>query len=147
MESKYENSESGIVIIGGGIIGLATAYNLAITLKKASKSAKPQDPQPVPKITVIESSDRLCPGASTQATGCVGDSGSTNNVGLDGTVSLSYNMLFDMARKYNGADAFGWSEQVKATNACYFHPSTDDKLSGGVPPRAQGLQGHSKSSR
>lgn len=106
-----ENDEvqDGVVIIGGGIMGLSTAYSLALALNEAA-SSKPENRRNVPKITIIESSDRLCPAASSHATGGLGDFGYT--AGVSGVGSLSYKMHVEMAARYNGRKAYGFSEQV-----------------------------------
>jgi glycine/D-amino acid oxidase-like deaminating enzyme len=100
----------GVVIIGGGLIGLSTAYSLALTL---NESSKPDNRCHMPKFTIIESSDRLCPAASSQATGGIGDFGfGSGNTGVAGVGSLSFKMHVDMAAKYNGREAYGFVEQV-----------------------------------
>ncbi|KAF2872844.1 hypothetical protein BDV95DRAFT_605434 [Massariosphaeria phaeospora] len=87
--------QDGVVIIGGGIIGLSTAYSLALALQNGRR--------PMPRITIIESSDRLCPAASSQATGGLGDFGD-NHTGFGGIISLTYQMHVDMAAQYNGEE-------------------------------------------
>ena len=108
----------GVIIIGGGIIGLSTAYSLALDLKEAAQSSPQQDRRNVPNITLVESSDRLCPAASSQATGGLGDFGfgTDRSAGVAGVGSLSYEMHVDMAAKYNGEERYGFGRQVFAAD-------------------------------
>lgn len=110
--------QDGVIIIGGGIVGLSTAYSLALDLKEAAQSSAQQNPHNVPRITLVESSDRLCPAASSQATGGLGDFGFGTNksAGVAGVGSLSYKMHMDMAAKYNGEECYGFSRQVVAAD-------------------------------
>ena len=115
MSLPDNDAQGGVVIIGGGIIGMSTAYSLALDLKEAAKSSIPHDSRRLePKITVIESSDRLCPAASSQATGGLGDFGFGNNktAGKAGVGWLSYKMHVDMAAKNNGEKEYGFGPQV-----------------------------------
>ncbi|KAF2115820.1 hypothetical protein BDV96DRAFT_599379 [Lophiotrema nucula] len=110
---EHNNVQDGVVIIGGGIIGLSTAYSLALALNETVRTSKAQHRRRIPKITIVESSDRLCPAASSQATGGLGDFGfGENKTGVAGVSSLSYKMHVEMAAKYNGEEVYGFGEQL-----------------------------------
>ena len=111
--SKTEDvGHDRIVIIGGGVIGLSTAYSLAIDLKAAVDNLSSVD-GPRPRITVIESSNEICPAASSHATGGLGDFGSKSRPSLAGLQKLSYNMHLKWAEDFNGAEKYGFTRQVR----------------------------------
>ena len=114
MSQQESSAQEGVVIIGGGIIGLSTAYSIAHDMQKAVQCSTQQPYRPVPKITLVESSDRLCPAASSQATGGIGDYGfgPDKTAGKSGVGWLSYKMHVEMAAKHNGEELYGFSQQV-----------------------------------
>ena len=114
MSLENNGAQERIIIIGAGIIGPSTAYSLALDLKVAAHSSTRHSCRCVPKITVVESSHYLCPAASSQATGGLGDPGFGNNRTADkaGVGSLSYKMHVDMAAKYIGKQAYCFGLQV-----------------------------------
>jgi len=64
------------VILGAGVIGLATAYQLALAHRKtANTTSKPHS-----RIVVIERAAHISPAASGQATGGLGDFGFASGV-------------------------------------------------------------------
>ncbi|KAF2650298.1 nucleotide-binding domain-containing protein, partial [Lophiostoma macrostomum CBS 122681] len=121
------------VIIGGGVVGLSTAYSLALALKDASAS----DSSAIPMITVIEPSNEISPAASTHATGGIGDFGSKSNPSVASVAKLSYNMHVKMAAEHNGAEKYGFSEQViyRLTPRNFTGtPSPPDNAGTEIPP-------------
>jgi L-2-hydroxyglutarate oxidase LhgO len=105
MQSNGAEGRDRVVIIGGGIVGLSTAYSLALARKEQLRNS--------PHITVIESSDKLCPAASSQATGGLGDFGNGNGkTGVAGVSTLSYEIHVQLAKDFNGAERYGFGRQV-----------------------------------
>ncbi|EUC45995.1 hypothetical protein COCMIDRAFT_65871, partial [Bipolaris oryzae ATCC 44560] len=90
------------VILGAGVIGLATAYQLALSLTPSEDAVSPPT-----KIVVIERAPHISPSASGQATGGLGDFGFGSKVANLGI--LSYN-LFQKVAFPNGQMDFGFSD-------------------------------------
>ncbi|KAF2737744.1 hypothetical protein EJ04DRAFT_550457 [Polyplosphaeria fusca] len=132
-----QNAQERVVIIDGGIIGLSTAYSFALALNEIGSSTR-GNRSPIPKITIVESSDRLCPATSSQATGGLGDFGrGKNKAGTAGVATLSYNMHVDFAEKYNGRAVYRFSEQLvyrMRTKGFDSIPSPPDDWGSDVPP-------------
>lgn len=93
------------VILGAGIIGLSTAYYLALALKESSTASLPCQP----KVVVVEPSHDICPGASSGATGGLGDFGFSDAVSLLG--DFSYSLHKDLALTYQGRKNWGFRDQ------------------------------------
>ena len=120
LSMNTHTNQDGIVIIGGGVIGLSTAYSLALSLQEIAKDLTLDQRSRLPNITVVESSDRLCPAASSKATGGLGDFGFDNGpTGLADLALLSYEMHKEMAQKYNGEKRYGFSSQVNIVPAFF----------------------------
>lgn len=113
---KGDNGHDRIVIIGGGVIGLSTAYSLALDIKSAGETLASSG-NAKPKITVIESSNEVCPAASSHATGVIGDFGSKFRPKLAGLQKLSYDMHVNWAEDFDGAKNYGFTRQV-GRSAC-----------------------------
>lgn len=92
------------VIIGAGVIGLSTAYYLALALNETTSYMPPS----VPDIVVIDSSHDICSGASGEATGGLGDFGFSSDTAPLGT--LSYQLHKELASKYNGREKYKFSD-------------------------------------
>lgn len=60
------DSDKNIVIVGAGIIGVCTAYYLALELHK---KAAEHHPETIPKIILVEEAESPAPGASGKAAG------------------------------------------------------------------------------
>ncbi|KAL3458998.1 FAD dependent oxidoreductase [Aspergillus heterothallicus] len=88
------------VILGAGVIGLSTAYYLALALNGTSA--------PKPPIVVIEPSHDVCPAASGEATGGLGDFGFSNTTSPLG--ELSYSLHKALAATYGGTRQYGFSD-------------------------------------
>ncbi|KAJ5113059.1 hypothetical protein N7456_001593 [Penicillium angulare] len=93
------------VILGAGVIGLSTAYYLALALKENSTASLPCQP----KIVVVEPSHDICPGASGGATGGLGDFGFSDAVSRLG--ELSYSLHKDLALAYQDRKNWGFRDQ------------------------------------
>lgn len=88
-------AERHIVIVGGGIIGISIAYYTSLR-------------SDCPKVTVLESSKDLAPGASGKAGGFLAlDWHGTSTASL---ASLSYELHHELAKKENGAELWGYRE-------------------------------------
>lgn len=92
------------VILGAGVIGLSTAYYLAMSLS-GNYSTLPSRY----RILVIEPSHDICPGASGGATGGLGDFGFVETVAPLG--NLSYQLHEDLASAYDGWRNWGYNDQ------------------------------------
>ncbi|KAL4821138.1 FAD dependent oxidoreductase [Aspergillus spinulosporus] len=90
----------GTVILGAGVIGLSTAYYLALALNETTT--------PKPPIVVIEPSHDVCPAASGEATGGLGDFGFSVQTSPLG--SLSYSLHQALAAAYGGTEQYGFSD-------------------------------------
>ncbi|KAI4693542.1 uncharacterized protein J4E88_001915 [Alternaria novae-zelandiae] len=93
------------VILGAGVIGLATAYQLALAHRKTVNATT----RPHGKIIVIERAAHITPAASGQATGGLGDFGFASGVADLGV--LSYKLFQELALA-NGMKEFGFSEST-----------------------------------
>ncbi|PGH04387.1 hypothetical protein GX51_03546 [Blastomyces parvus] len=118
------------VVIGAGVIGLSTAYYLALAL---NKTASYMPPSSEPDIVVIDSSHDICPGASGKATGSLGDFGFGSETALLGT--LSYQLHKELASKYNGGEIYEFSDLkiFRVSKNDTGNPSTPDTW-GPSPP-------------
>lgn len=88
---------SDTVVFGAGVIGLSTAYYLALAVQNTAKA----------KIVVVEPSAHIAPAASGQATGGLGNFGFGPETAELG--SLSYALFQDLAGKA-GREQFGFSD-------------------------------------
>jgi glycine/D-amino acid oxidase-like deaminating enzyme len=95
----------GTVILGAGVIGLSTAYYLAMELVKSGAS----ESAPLwPPVVVVDPSSDICSGASGEATGGLGDFGfssETSPLGL-----LSYRLHKELASEFGGREKWGFSD-------------------------------------
>ena len=114
MSQESNSLREGMVIIGGGIIDLSSACSLALDLEEAAQSSTQHACRLLPKITIVESSDRLYPVASCPATSGLGSFGFGNDrmPGKAVVASLSYKMHFEMAAKYKGEELYGFGRQL-----------------------------------
>ncbi|KAL2848937.1 hypothetical protein BJY01DRAFT_246163, partial [Aspergillus pseudoustus] len=94
------------VILGAGVIGLSTAYYLALALNRTSSSSTTSTPKP--PIVVIEPSCDVCPAASGEATGGLGDFGFTDQTSPLG--ALSYSLHKALAAAYADTKDYGFSD-------------------------------------
>ena len=92
------------VILGAGVIGLATAYQLALAHREATNATF----GPPGKITVIEQAAHISPAASGQATGGLGDFGFASGVADLGV--LSYRLFQELA--FSSGKEFDFSEST-----------------------------------
>lgn len=84
-----------VVIVGGGIIGSSIAYYM---------SRRPD----CPKVTLLEASSQLAPGASGKAGGFLAlDWHGTSTASL---AALSFNLHRELAQQENGAERWGYRE-------------------------------------
>ena len=93
------------VILGVGVIGLATAYQLALAHRETANTTS----RPPGKIIVVERAAHISPAASGQATGGLGDFGFASAVADLGV--LSYKLFQELALA-NGMEEFGFSEST-----------------------------------
>ena len=118
------------VILGGGIIGLSTAYYLSL--------ARPPSADNNPPIHVVDSSHSLLLSASGYAGGFVADnwfSPASASLG-----SLSFKLHRELAEKHNGQDLWGYtgshvySLSISGRGVSQSTPKTEDKdwLSSGT---------------
>ncbi|KAL3479804.1 FAD dependent oxidoreductase [Aspergillus californicus] len=125
-----EVQAEGTVILGAGVVGLSTAYYLALALNESA---------PRPPIVVIEPSQDVCPGASGEATGGLGDFGFSAQTSALG--SLSYSLHQQLASTYQGRDRYGFSDlgvfrlSPKGFDGAYSPPDSW----GPSPPVSKGL--------
>lgn len=89
------------IIIGGGIIGLSTAYYLASSANSSSESYC---------ISVVDSSPAAFVAASGGATGILGDYGFEPEAEALGV--LSWNLHKELAEAYDGPQSWGFSDIV-----------------------------------
>jgi hypothetical protein len=90
------------VILGAGVIGLATAYQLVLAHREAVKATS----RPLGKIVVVEQAARVSPSASGQATGGLVNFGFAT--GVADLAVLSYE-LFQQVAFPSGPEEFGFS--------------------------------------
>ncbi|KAI4700615.1 hypothetical protein J4E81_003576 [Alternaria sp. BMP 2799] len=93
------------VILGAGVIGLATAYQLALAHRETANATSRSSG----KIIVIERAAHISPAASGQATGGLGDFGFASGVADLGV--LSYRLFQELATT-KGIKEFGFSEST-----------------------------------
>ncbi len=106
------SSRPHIVIVGGGIIGLSTAYYLLT------------GPEP-PRVTIVENT-HIAAAASSKAAGFVaGNKGWHAPANVD-LAKLSFDAFSDLAAKFNGAESFGW--RLVSTTGVKI--GNQDKMSG-----------------
>lgn len=96
MNQQVSSSGNGTVIIGGGIIGVAMAYYLALAQGGSGTD-----------ITIIDRAPELFLGASGKANGVLGDYGFTQETAPLG--SLSWRLHNDLAVRYGGREEWGFS--------------------------------------
>ncbi|RYN15986.1 hypothetical protein AA0119_g13455 [Alternaria tenuissima] len=94
------------VIVGAGVIGLATAFQLVLA---HTETAGAKSTLPGGTIVVVERAAHICPAASGQATGGLGDFGFSTGVADLGI--LSYDLLQKVAFP-GGPAEFGFSEST-----------------------------------
>lgn len=90
-------SPQEITIIGSGIIGLCTAYNLLCSTSTA----------PI-KVTLIESASTIAPGASSKAGGFI--SRDWHEKASLPLARLSWEEHLKLAKKFNGNEKWEWRE-------------------------------------
>lgn len=102
------------VILGGGIIGLSTAYYLALdTCEDDNKNAV---------IVVIDPFSKICARASGQNEGVIGEFGVNNKIAL--LAKLVYDLHARIAAKNNGREKFGYSTlKIHALFSNGYNPS------------------------
>ncbi|KAI4619859.1 uncharacterized protein J4E92_004587 [Alternaria infectoria] len=93
------------VILGAGVIGLATAYQLALAHRETANATTRLHG----RIIVVERAAHISPAASGQATGGLGDFGFASGVADLG--ALSYRLFQELALA-NGVKEFGFSEST-----------------------------------
>jgi hypothetical protein len=103
--STTANFSEDTVILGAGVIGLSTAYYLALTLNE-SVSQFPRLSNA--SIVVVDPSHVVCPGASGTATGGLGDFGFSPVTAPLGV--LSYTLHKGLASKFGGEHRYGFSD-------------------------------------
>lgn len=86
------------VILGGGIIGLSTAYYLALSEVDAHEHS----------IVVVDPSSSICAGASSQNEGALGQFGFKDEV--TPLAKLSYKLHSQLATDLDGGKNFGYSQ-------------------------------------
>lgn len=96
-------SHDATVVLGGGIIGLSTAYYLA----NAMNDAMPGQPFQKHPIYVVDSSQSVCSGASGQATGGLGDFGFGPETAPLG--NFSFKLHQQLAASADGESLYGYS--------------------------------------
>ena len=100
LDKKNKITSTDTVILGAGVIGLATAYYLALAFSSSkSQTATP----PRARIIVIDPSSHICLAASGQATGGLGDFGFGPETAELG--KLSYALFQEIAEKASLASA------------------------------------------
>ncbi|RAR15489.1 FAD dependent oxidoreductase [Stemphylium lycopersici] len=103
---KDELPKTDTVIVGAGVIGLATAFQLVLA---HTETAGAKSTLPGGTIVVVERAAHICPAASGQATGGLGDFGFSTGVADLGI--LSYDLLQKVAFP-GGPAEFGFSEST-----------------------------------
>jgi hypothetical protein len=103
--SPTESRPESTVILAAGIIGLSTAYYLSAAM---NETISPSSSGLQPAIVVIEPSHDICPGASGEATGGLGDVGFSTETSPLG--SLSYSLHKELASKYGGREKYGFRD-------------------------------------
>ncbi|TXT05072.1 hypothetical protein VHUM_03892 [Vanrija humicola] len=98
-----------IVILGGGIIGVSTAYYLVTHPSK-------------PRVTLIENTS-IAAAASGKAAGFIAREAAWHYPATEDLARLSFKAFQDLAAKYNGTADFGWRQFSAATGVLV---GTDD---------------------
>lgn len=101
---KHDLQYTDTVILGAGVIGLATAYQLALAFRASTENGGKSTG---PKIVVIEPASHVAPAASGQATGGLGDFGLQKHRAE--LRILSYDLLEKLAFPH-GAKQFRYSD-------------------------------------
>ncbi|KAF2809093.1 FAD dependent oxidoreductase [Mytilinidion resinicola] len=108
------------VILGGGIIGLSTAYYLALA-EQDRKSQSAHAPTQG-SIIVVDPSTAICSGASGQNEGVIGTTGFKNEV--EALAKLSYDLFAAIASENDGHERFGYSSlKIHAVFSHGYDPS------------------------
>lgn len=92
---------SDIVILGGGIIGVSTAYYLVSHPSK-------------PNVTLIENTS-IAAAASGKAAGFIAREAAWHYPATEDLARLSFKAFQALAEKYNGTRDFGWRQFSAAT--------------------------------
>jgi FAD dependent oxidoreductase len=95
---------SGTLILGAGVIGLSTAFHLASALQDANSSSRTTQASP---IVVVESSKDVCPAASGQSCGGLGDFGFGPETAALGVLSYRLHQLW--ADSFNGRKEYDYT--------------------------------------
>jgi len=103
-EISQSSPRSSTVIIGGGVIGLATAYYLALP---RSRDATQQGP-----VYIIDSSDELFSAASGHATGILHSKNFEDQSESRALTIFSYNLHAEVAGKYDSRSRYGFNRLV-----------------------------------
>ena len=101
MSARRQKSPDGsaVVIVGGGIIGLSTAYYLS-SIRKSGRS-----------ITIVDNASILYAGASGKANGILGDYGFKPEAEPLG--KLSWKLHRQLASQHRGQSAWGYRDVIE----------------------------------
>ena len=135
---QEDSDGSPVVIIGGGIIGLSTAYYHSLLGGNRSS------------ITIVESADSLFAGASGQANGILGNYGFPR--GAESLGKLSWKLHQQLANKYGGRGRWGYRDVVvyETNNRVSFDasklaPGSEDPPTS-LPAWCKNIERHSNTS-
>lgn len=115
---QWDQHAENTVIIGGGVVGLSTAYYLALLQQSNASGHSAANSA----ICIVESSTKVGLGASGQATGNLGDSGFVSAAEELG--SASFALHHELAYQNNGPTAYGyapltiWTASREASKPC-----------------------------